>query len=106
MTTRLSSLQYPLLKIFCETGAGMSIDDAQHYDQRPFRSMLIRGWVKYSPRTGFAVIEHGKEAYHEFLSRDILRRNPALPLTAYFDPAAYGLSAPRPKKAVAKESAA
>jgi len=88
-----------MLKMFADSGVAqyMSIDDAQRWDQRPFRSMLIQKWVAYRPGRGFHVTREGVRAYQEFLSRDIGRKNPALPLTSYFDPTAYGLAAPKPK---------
>jgi hypothetical protein len=72
----------------------MTIAEAQHWDQRPFRSMLIQGWCAYRPGRGFHVTREGKAAMAEFLQTDILRKNPTLPLTAYFDPTAYGLAPP------------
>jgi len=83
----------------------MSIDEAQAYDQRPFRSMLLRGWCAYRPKHGFHITRAGKAALHEFLSTDIARKDATLPLTAYFDPTAYGLHPTRvhvmPKRKVA-----
>jgi hypothetical protein len=105
ISTRLSSLQYPMLKMFAEDSRhSMSVDDAQHFDQRPFRSMLVRKWVAYKPGKGFHATKEGVAAYQEFLSRDITRKNPMLPLTAYFDPVAYGLS-PRKMKRKKAEAA-
>lgn len=91
--TRLSNRQYPMLRIFAEIGLArvMSIDDARHWDQRPFRSMLMRGWVAYRPgKSGFAITKSGVKALNEFLNTDISRQHPELPLTSYFDAAAYG----------------
>ena len=99
--TRLSNRQYPMLQIFCDMKPGeyMPIKDAQSFDQRPFRSMLIRKWVVYSPGRGFHASREGREAMREFLNTDITRRNTSLPLTAYFDPTAYGLKATKRKPA-------
>jgi hypothetical protein len=36
------------------SGIYMSINQAQHYDQRPFRSMLVRGWIAYRPGRGLS----------------------------------------------------
>jgi len=72
----------------------MTIREAQKYDQRPFRSMLVRQWIVYAGG-GFHITREGKEAFIEFESTEILRKNPALPLTRYFDPSAYKL---RPEK--------
>ena len=88
--TRLSSLQFPMLEMFT-TGVYMNIEQAQKYDQRPFRSMLIRGYIAYRPGRGFHITPEGKRARDEFHHTEIARKNPLLPLTAYFDPTAYGL---------------
>jgi hypothetical protein len=89
-----------MLKALYDLGGDyMSIKEAQAFDQRPFRSMLIREYAVYVPGRGFRITNDGKAAYHEFLATDIARKDPTLPLTAYFDPTAYGLKAPS-KKAV------
>lgn len=97
--TRLSNRQYPMLLALCDNGLNgyMPIEDAQKWDQRPFRSMLIRKWCAYKPGRGFHVTPEGRDAMQEFLSTDIARKKPWLPLTAYFDATAYGLAAPRRK---------
>jgi len=97
--TRLSNRQFPMLEIF-SGGSYLKVEDAQLYDQRPFRSMLIRKWVAYMPGKGFHITDLGKSAYREFLNTDIGRKNPHLPLTAYFDPTAYGLRMPSKKARV------
>jgi hypothetical protein len=92
--TRLSNRQYPMLRMFTDLGLTgvMTIEQAQQWDQRPFRSMLMRGWVAYKPgRNGFSITKSGVHALNEFLSTDIARRHPEMPLTAYFDPDAYKL---------------
>jgi hypothetical protein len=90
--TRLSNRQYPMLKTFIERGNDpMSIEEAGIWDQRPFRSMLIQQWIEYVPTRGFRVTKKGRAAWEEFRSTSILRRDPSMPLTAYFDPDAYGL---------------
>jgi hypothetical protein len=90
---RLSNRQYPMLRALYDNGADhyMTITEAQRFDQRPFRSMLIQGWCAYRPGRGFHITREGKDALHEFMDTDIVRKNPTLPLTAYFDPVAYGL---------------
>lgn len=104
--TRLSNLQYPMLETMA-TGVYLSIAQAQHYDQRPFRSMLMREWIAYKPGRGFHITEAGRKAYNEFHHTSIERRNPTLPLTAYFDPTAYGLTlAPRPRLQVVHRATA
>jgi hypothetical protein len=80
-----------------DTKGYMTIEDAQQWDQRPFRSMLMRRWCAYRPKYGFHITKEGKAALHEFLTTDIARKNPTLPLTAYFDATAYDL---KPKRVV------
>jgi len=96
--TNLSNRQYPMLKAFAG-GSHMSIETAQLYDQRPFRSMLIRQWISYDPKRGFHITDAGRQAWAEFRSTEIWRLNPSRPLTAYFDPTAYRLSMPQRRKA-------
>lgn len=93
--TRLSNRQFPMLALFAEKGSGfhMSIASAQKLDQRPFRSMLVRGYIEYRPGKGFHITDAGRAAWEEFGNTGIGRKNPNLPLTAYFDPTAYGLKA-------------
>jgi hypothetical protein len=97
--TRLSNRQYPMLETFA-TGLYMSI--AQTFDQRPFRSMLMQGWVAYKPGRGFHITHEGRKAREEFHHTEIARKNPLLPLTAYFDPVAYGLAPSNGKVPVLK----
>jgi hypothetical protein len=82
-----------MLKVLYDNGVNhyLTIEDAQRFDQRPFRSMLVRNWCAYRPGRGFHITQDGKAALHEFLSTDIIRKNPTRPLTAYFDATAYGL---------------
>jgi hypothetical protein len=82
-----------MLRAFAEERSDfyMSIDQAKHFDQRPFRSMLIQRWIAYKPGRGFHITREGRAAWGEFLSTDIARKHPEMPLTAYFDPTAYGL---------------
>lgn len=91
MTIRLSDLQYPMLQAMTD-GHYMSIEEAQRFDQRPFRSMLIRGWVDYAGGKGFHITPAGRKAWVDYHSRDISRKNPTLPLTSYFDPDTYRLA--------------
>lgn len=97
--TRLSNRQYPMLAMFATAPSNyrMSIEDAQAWDQRPFRSMLIQKWVAYDPNSGFHITEEGRKAWREFQNTDIARKNPFMPLTAYFDATAYGLRERRSK---------
>ena len=103
--TRLSNRQYPMLRTFALGGQDyhMRIHEAQKYDQRPFRSMLVRRWIAYRPSRGFHITRDGRDAFIEFESTEIWRKNPALPLTAYFDPTAYGLKPPA-KEAPSKKA--
>lgn len=91
--TRLSNRQYPMLLALHDTDY-MSLDEAQAFDQRPFRSMLIRRWAAYRPGRGFHVTREGRAALQEFLQTDITRKDPSMPLTAYFDSTAYNLPTP------------
>jgi hypothetical protein len=88
--TRLSNRQYPMLEIF-SSGVYMRIEEAQIFDQRPFRSMLIRGWIAYKPGRGFHITAEGRKAHEEFHHTEINRKDPTLPLTKFFDPTAHGL---------------
>ena len=92
--TRLSNRQYPMLKAFTEC-IYMSVEQAKLYDQRPFRSMLIRQWIKFHPKHGFQITQDGQKAWNEFRSTEIWRLHPERPLTAYFDAKVYGLTAAR-----------
>ena len=102
--TRLSNRQYPMLTAFADEAQNfhMPIADAQKFDQRPFRSMLIRQWIVYTKNKGFYITDAGKRAWREFHETDIARKHFERPLTAYFDPTAYGLAV-QPKKVRAVE---
>jgi hypothetical protein len=91
--TRLSNRQYPLMRVFAMEPMGfhMTVEDAGTFDQRPFRSMLIQKWVAYKPGKGFFLTHEGRDAWREFNNTSIFRLHPEAPLTAYFDPVAYGL---------------
>jgi hypothetical protein len=92
MMKPLSKRQFAMLQMFSsETDAYMSIEEAQRFDQRPFRSMLLQGWVAYRGGRGFHITKEGKAAWAEFHEADIARKRWNMPLTAYFDPKAYGL---------------
>jgi hypothetical protein len=91
--TRLSTLQYNMLRHFADQPITfvMSVQQAQTFDQRPFRSMLIQGWISYRMGRGFHISRKGREAWRDFQNHNIQRKNPNLPLTAYFDSRLYGL---------------
>jgi hypothetical protein len=97
-----------MLRALCDNGVNgcMSTEEAQTFDQRPFRSMLIQGWCAYRTRRGFHVTKKGEAAMREFLSTDIARKNPKLPLTSYFDPTLYKLTAPKKVHVMQKRGAA
>jgi hypothetical protein len=78
----------------------MRLDEAQTFDQRPFRSMLYNKYIAYYPGHGFKVTQAGMDAWNEFHNVDIFRKDPTLPLTAYFDPTAYNLKIPAKKGSV------
>jgi|SRR5215467_8281723 len=89
MTTNLSSLGYNMLKLFAlrERAYRMPLDIAQKYDQRPFGSMLCRGYIKYDLKLhGFALTDKGYDAYREFETRGILRHIISTRMTHYFEP--------------------
>ena len=92
--TRLSNRQFPMLKAFADRSY-MSVESAQLYDQRAFRSMLVRGWITYHAKRGFQITETGFKAWMEFRTTEIWRLHPERPLTAYFDPKAYRLTMPK-----------
>lgn len=92
MTTRLSSLQYSMLKMFATEPSSfrMPIETAGQFRQDSFRSMLMRGYIEYQTNSskkgnvGFHITAEGQRAYHEFEVANILRRIPSLTLTSYF----------------------
>ena len=92
-TAIFSRRQRWMLETFVRLGDRkfMTIEEAQSFDQRPFRSMLIREYIAWRPSRGFHITEKGMDAWNEFNNSDITRKNPSLPLTAYFDPTQYGL---------------
>jgi len=45
----------------------------------------------YQSGHGFYATKEGKQAWREFHQTEIFRADPTRPLTAYFDPTAYGL---------------
>lgn len=93
--TRLSNRQFPLMQSFANNGSAyVSIHECQKWDQRPFRSLLVHEWISYTPGKGFRLTAAGREAWREFRETEIWRKNPDAPLTALFDPAAFGLSQP------------
>src|SRR5215467_8020293 len=100
---QLSNRTYPMLQTFVHGGSGyhMRIEEAQAFDHRPFRALLVRGYVAYRPGRGFHITREGRTAADAFEHTPIDRKDPTMPLTAYFDPVAYGLS---PKKKATRSS--
>ena len=89
----LSNRGYPMLRTFYDLGDKyMTQEEAKQWDQRPFRTMLIRGYIQYRLNRGFKITKVGKRALMEFLATDIARKDPSKPLTSYFDPDAYKLT--------------
>lgn len=91
-------------------GGYMTYDEAHQTNQAPFRAMLQRGWIDYHRGRGFFLTRAGQEAWDAFTSRSIARKHPELPLTKFFDAAAFGLAPPqktrtRRKKARARAAA-
>jgi|SRR5215471_1947417 len=89
----LSNRGYPMLKMFFDMRDDeyMSREEAQHWDQRPFRSMLVRGYIRYTLNRGFRITRKGQSALRVFIATDIARKDPTKPLTRYFDLNAYKL---------------
>lgn len=85
-STTLSNRQYPLLRLFIKLGQNgfMNLTDAATLDQRPFRSLLMREWIRWEPHYGFTITDLGREAWHTFGHTDIVRNNPNNPLCAFF----------------------
>lgn len=102
----LSNRQHPMVQAFIDGHEYMTIEEAQQYDQRPFRSLLVRKWVAYRPGRGFYLTREGKQGWNDYHGTEILRKNPTLPLTAYFDATAYGLKKPASVHVLARRGAA
>ena len=87
MSIVLSNRQNPMLQAFVSLGEGeyMTVQQAQSFDQRPLRSMLVQRWVAYKRNHGFYLTKEGRKAWDIYNHTDIARKNPDLPLTAYFD---------------------
>jgi len=91
-----SGRQLKILQMFNDNwadGSFISYIDAHAFDQRPFRSMLIRKWVSYRPGRGFHITKEGKAALYSLEQAQITRNEHMIshPLTRYFDSVAYGL---------------
>lgn len=96
MSTVVSNHQLPLLRHFIENKFSyLNIEHAQEFDQRGFRSFLIRKYIAYRPGHGFHITSEGKKAWEALQNTEIWRADPSRPLTRYFDYVAYGLADPR-----------
>ena len=69
-----------MLKTFSESQ--ISLESISAFDQRPFRSMLIRKYVYYNS-SAFHISKEGKRALMSFQTQDISRKDPTKPLTTY-----------------------
>jgi hypothetical protein len=109
-----SGRQLKMLEMFADNGLDgyISYIDAHAFDQRPFRSMLIRRWISYRPGRGFHITREGRDALYHLRDARITRNEHMIthPLTKYFDSIAYGLEgkpkAKRTRLRVVKGSAA
>lgn len=97
MSTVVSNYQLPLLKHLLHAGY-LSIEKAMAFDQRGFRSFLMREWLAYRPGYGFHLTPEGRAAWDLLHHTEIRRHDPTRPLTRYFDYVAYGFTDPRAKK--------
>src|SRR5215467_10295638 len=105
MSIQLSDRTYPLLQTFEDKTSDyhMKIDEAQKIDQRPFRALLVRGYIAFRPGRGFHITRAGRDVAKHFLDEDGTRNRRSenrfnAPLTSYFDPVAYGLTPSSGKK--------
>jgi hypothetical protein len=87
-TVRISNRQYVLLREFAKVG-NMTMVQAQEWDQRAFRSFLVRGWLAWNQSKGFVLSPDGYAALEAFHRTDIRRADPTRPITRYFDSKLY-----------------
>jgi len=80
----LSAPQHSLLRELADNRP-MPMERARELDQRSFRSLLQRGWVRYRPPHGFHLTKLGRSAWNIFNHTDILREHIDQPLTSAFD---------------------
>lgn len=95
MSTLVSNYQLPLLRHFISHVTHMTVEQAMTFDQRAFRSFLIRDWIAYRPGYGFHLTPEGRAAWDRLQHTEIRRHDPTRPLTRYFDYVAYGFEDPR-----------
>lgn len=96
MSTTVSNYQLPLLR-YLVGQKFVTIEKAMEFDQRGFRSFLIREWLAYRPGYGFHLTPDGRKAWELLHHTEIRRGDPTKPLTRYFDYVAYGYEDPRAK---------
>jgi len=88
----LSNRGFPMLHVFAG-GNYITYAQALRYDQRPFRSMLVRKYIEYHPsKKAFKITEVGLRAWEEFTSTEIDQRKDTRHLTAFFDAARWGFT--------------
>jgi hypothetical protein len=83
--------------MFYET-QNMIVVQAQEWDQRAFRSFLVRGWVDFNTARGFYLTQEGLNAGENFRHANIHRADPSAPLTSYFDINSWGAKSKRALK--------
>lgn len=86
-TVSLSNRGYTMLMVFATENSyyRMTIEQAGQFDQRAFRSMLMREYVVWDRvNKGFRLTSIGRDAFVKFQETDILRKVASLDLTAYF----------------------
>jgi hypothetical protein len=101
----LSNRLFPLVQFFINQGRSyyMNIEEAQTFDQRPFRSALIRQYLMFRSGHGFYLTAAGRDAWERFRHTDIHRINALAPLTRFFDPVAHGVRIDERKLAIVKK---
>lgn len=98
MSITVSNYQLPLLRQLVQQGKHLSVEEAMEFDQRGFRSFLIRKWLAYRPGYGFHLTPEARKAWDRLQHTEIQRLDPTQPLTRYFNYTAYGLEDPRSKR--------
>lgn len=96
MRVTLSNRTFQMLQVFAQEGPDffMRIEEAQGFDQRPFRALLVHRWIVYRAGRGFHITREGRKAWSDFYAPAINRGEHSLtrPLTTLFNPSAYGLA--------------
>lgn len=105
----LSDYQEKVLERFATARSNwyMPLSEAHTIKQGTFRSMLVQQWIAFhrelGEEGGFQVTEAGKERWLRRKEINVFRSEAQFsrPLTAYFDPKAYGLRVVHKRKNVA-----